>query len=111
MPKTGSQYRPDTRPDLRWPGLLIGRRMICAYLGGIGIDTMYRWRKRYRLPLGHLPSGELFSSTSALDAWLDLALQAEAEDGADKTGWRNGQYGAASGIRLAHQVGRLTRTK
>jgi hypothetical protein len=87
----------------RWPGLLRGRVLIRAYLGGISDDTLYRWIHRYRLPVGHLPNGVLFASTSLLDAWLDAAVEAELAEIVDRTGWANNDYGLHSGFRLAHE--------
>ena len=90
-------------PGARWPGLLLGAPMICAYLGGIHIGTLSAWRKLYRLPIGHSPTGTLIASTAMLDAWICHAVETELSDLRDKSNWHNVAYGIYSGIRLAYE--------
>ena len=91
------------RQGERWPGLLVGSPMICAYLGGLHPKTLTAWRRKYRLPIGHSPTGTLIASTAMLDAWICYAIETELSELQDKTGWRNVEYGLYSGIRIAYE--------
>ena len=104
MPGRHLRIQQTPRQGERWPGLLLGAPMICAYLGGISIPTLKSWRKQYRLPVGHSPTGTLIASTAMLDAWICYAVEVELADLRNQTDWRKKTYGIYSGIRQAYEA-------
>ena len=103
MPGRHLRIQQTPRQGERWPGLLLGAPMICAYMGGISLPTLSSWRRQYRLPVGHSPTGTLMASTAMIDAWICHAVETELSDLRDKSNWHNVAYGIYSGIRLAYE--------
>lgn len=60
--------------------VLIGSTVICAYLGISSVTTMIQWHELFGLPVMKRPDGMWMTSMTAVDEWIWLASQAEAEN-------------------------------
>lgn len=61
--------------------VIIGANLICQYLGVSSFTTLITWHELYGLPIAKRPTDGLWMTTmSAIDSWIYMASQAEAEN-------------------------------
>lgn len=63
--------------------VLMGGRAICAYLKVSSLPTLLRWMDDYGLPLVKTADGKWMTTTTAIDQWIWLCSELEAEQRLD----------------------------
>ena len=60
--------------------VLVGSRLICAYLKIKSIVTLYRLVELYGLPAVKRPDGQWMTTVTAVDEWLFMAAEVDAKN-------------------------------
>lgn len=66
--------------------VLIGSTVICKYLGITSTTTLIVWHEAFLLPIMKRPDGMWMTTMTAIDEWIWMASQAEAENRAYSRG-------------------------
>lgn len=63
--------------------VLMGAMHICRYLKVSSFNTLMRWHESYGLPMMKTADGKWMTTTTAIDQWIWLASELEAENRLD----------------------------
>lgn len=60
--------------------ILVGSQVIMRYLGMTSPNTLYNWIEVYALPCVKMPNGQWMTSMTAIDQWIFMGAELDAEN-------------------------------